>query len=180
MAVQAQYPSNAFMPEFRNRPRDNNRNYVMASAPVGEDEYEQQAAANLFRLYNNAGHAFNGTVFSDPESELTCNLSGSLRKRPRQDEQHQQQQQIFMAQRQRISQLMSVFPSEFQHKNMNTGLQLSVFDENQSQSPPCTSTSGRNSTSIAPALLSVVCEDLTAQLHQQNQEIQRFLKQQVH
>uniref|UniRef100_A0A0D6R431 RING-type domain-containing protein n=1 Tax=Araucaria cunninghamii TaxID=56994 RepID=A0A0D6R431_ARACU len=196
MAVQAQYPSNAFMPECRNRGRDNwnymASGFAMASVPV-EEEYEHNAA-NLLRLCNAGGifgQAFNGTVFSDPESELTCNLSGS-RKRPRQDE---QQQQLLLAQRQRISQQLQLMSMpEFQHKNMttvtvppsgsmaqaphlvSTGLQLAAYDDSR-LNQNATSTSGRNNT-IFPALVSLLGDDLSAQLQQQNEEIERFMRHQ--
>lgn len=57
MAVQAQYPSNAFIPELRNRARDSRSYASPAIGMLGEDFLQQQntntaGVANLFRLYN--------------------------------------------------------------------------------------------------------------------------------
>lgn len=141
MAVQAQHPSNVFIPDARNRARasppvarDNNRNYVAPGSgiPISVAEAFQfqpnmNAAANLFPVYNSvAGLNFgqqqvlNGTVFSDPESELTCNISGS-RKRPREDEILLTQQQ-----RQQISQHLTLMNMNNMNMNMNMGMGMNM------------------------------------------------------
>jgi len=195
MAVQAQYPSNAFVPELRNRARDNRSYASPAIVMLGEDFPQQQqqntntaGAANLFRLYNsgNFGQVFNGTVFSDPESELTCNLSGS-RKRPREEE------HLLLAQAQQF-QLMSM--PDFQQKNttvslasasasgpvaqqpsalVSTGLQLAYDDSRLNQ--PATSTSGR--AAKVPVLFSLLADDISAHLQHENEDIQRFMRLQT-
>lgn len=198
MAVQAQYPSNAFIPDLRNRARENMSYASPAIVMLGEDFQQQQqqhntniaGAANLFRLYNsgNFGQVFNGTVFSDPESELTCNLSGS-RKRPREEE------QLLLAQTQQF-QLMSM--PDFQQKNttvspasasvsaslpvaqqpsalVSTGLQLAYDDSRSNQ--PATSTSGR--TAKVPVLFSLLADDLSAHLQHESEDIQRFMRLQT-
>lgn len=192
MAVQAQYPSNAFVPELRNRARDNRSYASPAIVMLGEDFPQQQqqntntaGAANLFRLYNsgNFGQVFNGTVFSDPESELTCNLSGS-RKRPREEE------HLLLAQAQQF-QLMSM--PDFQQKNttvslasasasgpvaqqpsalVSTGLQLAYDDSRLNQ--PATSTSGR--AAKVPVLFSLLADDISAHLQHENEDIQWFMR----
>lgn len=148
MAVQAQHPSNVFIADSRNRVRasppvvrDNNRNYVtpgsgipipLAEAFQLQPSMNAAAAANLFPLYNSvAGLNFgqqqvlNGTVFSDPESELTCNISGS-RKRPREEEILLTQQQ-----RQQISQHLTLM--NMNNMNMNMGMNMNM---NMSMSMP--------------------------------------------
>jgi hypothetical protein len=67
----------------------------------------------------------NGTVFSDPESELTCNISGS-RKRPREEEILLTQQQ-----RQQISQHLTLM--NMNNMNMNMGMNMNM---NMSMSMP--------------------------------------------
>eukprot|EP00252_Welwitschia_mirabilis_P009202 TRINITY_DN2155_c0_g1_i4.p1 TRINITY_DN2155_c0_g1~~TRINITY_DN2155_c0_g1_i4.p1 ORF type:complete len:189 (+),score=24.73 TRINITY_DN2155_c0_g1_i4:156-722(+) len=164
------------------------------------DEFEQQnanvvaaaaAAPNLLRLYNSGNYAvgqvLNGTVFSsDPESELTCNS----RKRPREEDPLVLAQQ----QRQRQLQLMTSMASEFQQENntlpvqqtpmpllVSTGLQLSYDDPSNSlgsQHHPTTSTSGRSSSGVSFAM-SLLGEDLSAQLQQHNEEIERLVRLQV-
>lgn len=146
MAVQAQHPSNVFIADARNRARaspsvvrDNNRNYVVPGSgiPISLAEAFQlqpsmNTAANMFPLYNSvAGLNFgqqqvlNGTVFSDPESELTCNISGS-RKRPREEEILLTQQQ-----RQQISQHLTLM--NMNNMNMNMGMNMNM---NMSMSMP--------------------------------------------
>ncbi|URE13710.1 protein binding zinc ion binding [Musa troglodytarum] len=73
MAVQAQHPSGfAFSPDFRSR----GGSYVI------EDFQMLQDQGNTVGLYGgHLGGINNATVFSDPQSELTCNASGK-RKRP--------------------------------------------------------------------------------------------------
>lgn len=195
MAVQAQYPSNAFIPELRNRARDSRSYASPAIGMLGEDFLQQQntntgGVANLFRLYNsgNFGQVFNGTVFSDPESELTCNLSGS-RKRPREEE------QLLLAQTQQF-QLMTM--PDFQQNNptvspasasasasvpvpqqasvlVSTGLQLAYDDSRLNQ--PATSTSGR--TAKVPVLFSLLADDLSAHLQHENEDIRQFMRLQT-
>lgn len=75
MAVQAQYPSsNAF---------------CIRSNPLEEIQQLQNMNGTPFGGYQNYGiagqHILNGTVFSEPESDLTCNASGS-RKRTRENQ----------------------------------------------------------------------------------------------
>lgn len=177
------------------RARDNRSYASPAIVMLGEDFPQQQqqntntaGAANLFRLYNsgNFGQVFNGTVFSDPESELTCNLSGS-RKRPREEE------HLLLAQAQQF-QLMSM--PDFQQKNttvslasasasgpvaqqpsalVSTGLQLAYDDSRLNQ--PATSTSGR--AAKVPVLFSLLADDISAHLQHENEDIQRFMRLQT-
>eukprot|EP01018_Ginkgo_biloba_P009139 Gb_38209 [translate_table: standard] len=205
MAVQAQYPSNVLMAELLNRTRtaplarDNMNNHVapVSGVPISMNEVLQlqpnmnaaSVAANLFHVYNSvAGMNFgqqqvlNGTVFSDPESELTCNISGS-RKRPREED-------ILLTpqQRQQISQHLTLMNmTEFQQKNaavpvpvsvpqsvglVSTGLQL-AYDDSRLNQPP-TSTSARNPN--GSTLFSILGDDLAAQIQQQQEEIDQLIK----
>ncbi|KAJ8633978.1 hypothetical protein MRB53_027314 [Persea americana] len=135
MAVQAQHPSNLFR----------------ASNGVFED-----ASANILRGYGNYGiqpQMLNGTLFSsDPESELTCNLSGS-RKRNRDDTlplMHQQKQVL-----------------QQQH------LQFDVScEQNRLMESAATSTSGRTS-AVSSSLLS---QDLVPSFHNQTIEVDALIR----
>ncbi|KAG1331659.1 putative BOI-related E3 ubiquitin-protein ligase 1 [Cocos nucifera] len=88
MAVQAQYPSNAFSPDFRSR----SRNSVLEDLQMLQDRTRHHHLGSLLGGYSHLvgqqrqQQGFNNcTVFSDPTSELTCNASG-LRKRIRDEE----------------------------------------------------------------------------------------------
>nr|XP_009380014.1 PREDICTED: BOI-related E3 ubiquitin-protein ligase 1-like [Musa acuminata subsp. malaccensis] len=82
MAVRAQYPANAFSPDFRYRARSG----------ALDDPLMMQEPRDLLQLHgNNLGtgeqqHQIlnNAGVFSDRQSELTCNASG-CRKRSREE-----------------------------------------------------------------------------------------------
>ncbi|XP_010942314.1 probable BOI-related E3 ubiquitin-protein ligase 3 isoform X2 [Elaeis guineensis] len=87
MAVQAQYPSNAFSPDFRSR----SRNSVLEELQMLQDRTRHHHLGSLLGGYSHLGQqrqqqGFNNcTVFSDPTSELTCNAPGP-RKRIRDEE----------------------------------------------------------------------------------------------
>ncbi|KAG9447354.1 hypothetical protein H6P81_013482 [Aristolochia fimbriata] len=169
MAVQAQYPSNAFSV----------RNGVFEEVQM---PYRDNHGANLLRAYSNyAGQPiFTGTVFSDPESELTCNLSAS-RKRSREDhqmaltpQQQQQQQQHHhnnMSTHLRFANLPKV-PEKLANNASpsSTGLQLS-YEESRMMESACTSTSGRST-----AIFSPHSQDLASCLYQQNLEVDALIR----
>ncbi|XP_068661248.1 probable BOI-related E3 ubiquitin-protein ligase 2 [Aristolochia californica] len=158
MSVQAQYPSNAFRV----------RNGAFEEVQM---RYLDNQGANLLRGYSNyAGQPiFTGTVFSDPESELTCNLSGS-RKRSRDDHQmaltHQQQH---MSSQLRFANLHRV-TDKTADPAASSGLQLSYEDSRLMESAG-TSTSGRST-----AIFSPLCQDLASCLYQQNLEIDALIR----
>ncbi|XP_068666853.1 probable BOI-related E3 ubiquitin-protein ligase 2 [Aristolochia californica] len=159
MAVQAQYPSNAFSV----------RNGVFEEVQM---QYRDNQGANLLRGYNNyAGQPiFTGTVFSDLESELTCNLSGS-RKRSREDHQMAltQQQQQHMSSQLRFANLPKV-ADKSDNPAASAGLQLS-YEENRMIESAGTSTSGRSTSIFSP-----LCQDLASCLYQQNLEIDALIR----
>ncbi|XP_073005550.1 probable BOI-related E3 ubiquitin-protein ligase 2 [Typha latifolia] len=82
MAVQAQYPANAFSPDYRTRAPRNN---VMEDIQVLQDRNFINAYAHLV---NNNGNGNGGgtTALSNPQSELTCNATSSSRKRAREQQ----------------------------------------------------------------------------------------------
>ncbi|CAN6470469.1 unnamed protein product [Victoria cruziana] len=164
MAVQAHYASNSLLPDFRKRSRD----ALLAELQL-QQQHEQSGNAFLGG-FNYAGQMLNGnTVFSDPESELTCNLSAP-RKRSRDETQHinlAQQQQ--MLQHLRLVNQPQANGAKVQEKpgTISTGLQLS-YEENRLNQSAATSTSGRSPAPFA--------QDLMACLYQQNDEIDALIR----
>ncbi|KAL5980017.1 hypothetical protein ACLOJK_039129 [Asimina triloba] len=150
MAVQAQYPSNAFRIQ----------NCVFDELQLQQQIRENQSA-NLLRNYGNFGfqqqqHILNGgTVFSDPESELTCNASGS-RKRSRAAD--QMQIPLSPAQQQQMWHLVNL------PKEKISG------DENRLIESAATSTSGRS------AISSPLSQELLTLLYHQNIETDALLR----
>ncbi|ERN06388.1 probable BOI-related E3 ubiquitin-protein ligase 3 [Amborella trichopoda] len=164
MAVQAQYPSNAFTIDFRNRTRN---------TPMDELQFQNQEyqTTNLYRNFNYMGQVINGTVFSDPESELTCNISGS-RKRTREEPvalTPLQQQQI-------LNQLRYGNFMKLQEKSgqISTGLNVSHEETRLNQSIG-TSTSGRPPTGTGHPS-SPFTQEVMASLYQQNEEIDALIR----
>ncbi|XP_077227487.1 BOI-related E3 ubiquitin-protein ligase 1-like [Tasmannia lanceolata] len=158
MAVQAQYPTNAF----------GARNGVFEEIQL--QQYRENQSVNLLRGYSNyAGNQIlKGTVFSDPESELTCNVSGS-RKRSRDDptigliqQQNHQEQQFQLVNIPKVSQKIS------------TGLQLSCR-ENRLNGSEMTSTSGRSGLA-SPLFGAPIAQHLASSLYNQNIEIDAFIR----
>ncbi|CAM6015636.1 unnamed protein product [Sphagnum balticum] len=176
MAVQAQYPSNALLPNYRN-------SHVLQPQPA----------------------ALNGTLFNSNEAqnELTCTLLGS-RKRAREaataatavadvlaNQRQQQQQQLLNQQRQpqqqqqQEHQLLNV--SDYrnhitgpvvmppQSTGVSTGLRL-TFEDDRLNSTTCASTSGRGN--VSSTMFSIMGEDLSTQIQQQSEEIELLLKAQ--
>ncbi|XP_077212342.1 putative BOI-related E3 ubiquitin-protein ligase 3 [Tasmannia lanceolata] len=154
MAVQAQYPENAFRV----------RNGVFEEIQL--QQYRENQSANLFKGYSNYSgqQILNGTVFSDPGSELTCNVSGS-RKRNRDDPMpsftdHQHQQ---------ISNQLRFVKIPKVSDPISTGLQL-CNDVNRLNGSGMTSTSGRS------ALVSPLSQDLASFIYQQNIETDALIR----
>ncbi|WOL01796.1 putative BOI-related E3 ubiquitin-protein ligase 2 [Canna indica] len=169
MAVQAQHPSNfAFSPDFFNR----NGNNVMEELQMMQDQ------RNLLAFYgSNLGGVNNGTVFSDPQSELTCNASGT-RKRPREapeppvvlQQPHLDQDHI----------LASISQAPFCYPNLAAAnvfpvrpaaaAAISASGSQQSRllESGCTSTSGRPASPLDRDLVPLLCN--------QSVEIDAFLR----
>ncbi|GLJ21344.1 hypothetical protein SUGI_0392540 [Cryptomeria japonica] len=227
MAIQAQHPSsNTFMADLRNSSSNNNR---ARASPVGRDNRNLMApgsvmpislteafqlqpnisAANLFPVYNSVAglnfgqqHVLNGTVFSDPESELTCNNMSGSRKRAREDEimltQHQRQQisqLTLMNMNMSMNMNMNMNMADLQQKNaaaavtaslpqslglVPTGLQL-AYEDARLNNPAPASTSARNtnpsssSNSSSSTRLCIFGDDLTAQMQRHQEEIDQLI-----
>ncbi|XP_031490579.1 probable BOI-related E3 ubiquitin-protein ligase 2 [Nymphaea colorata] len=170
MAVQAHYASNPLLPDFRKRSRD----ALLAELQLQQQQQHEPNANAFLGGFNYAGQVLNGnTVFSDPESELTCNLSAP-RKRSR-----DQTQQINLAQHQQqmlhqfrlVNHQAQANSNKVQEKSgtISTGLQLS-YEENRPNQSGGTSTSGRSQTTTPFA------QDLMACLYQQNDEIDALIR----
>lgn len=135
MAVQAQYPSNAFRPQNG----------------VFDDQ-----SPNLLRAFSSYAlppQMVNGTVFSDPESELTCNISGS-RKRNREETMPLHQQQILQQQYQYATSLPKI-------------AEKTSHDVNRLIESTAASTSGRTAS---------FSQDLVSCLHQQSVELDALIR----
>ncbi|KAK1258964.1 hypothetical protein QJS04_geneDACA021770 [Acorus gramineus] len=164
MAVQAQYPSNAFAADFRTRARNN----LLEEFQFQFQIQNQTPTRNLFTAYNNLGapqpqQILNGTVFSDPESELTCIASGT-RKRSRDDQD-----------------AMAMTPQQqcLRYANLNKTVGAAAgndisYDQSRMSESGTTSTSGR-----PPAHASPFTQDLASHLYQQNLEIDALIRLQV-
>ncbi|XP_058102666.1 probable BOI-related E3 ubiquitin-protein ligase 2 [Magnolia sinica] len=154
MAVQAQYPSNAFSV----------RNGVFEELQM--QFIRENQSANLLRGYSNQAvqqQILHGTVFSDQESELTCNASGS-RKRNRTD-------QMTLGQQQHFWPLVNLPKEKITAAEIPLGVQLS-HEENRLHESAATSTSGR-SACVSPSPLA---QDLLSCLYQQNIETDAFIR----
>ncbi|XP_058092815.1 probable BOI-related E3 ubiquitin-protein ligase 3 [Magnolia sinica] len=153
MAVQAQYPSsNAF------RAREG----VFDELQLPHRENQN---GNLLKGYSNYAvqpQILNGTVFSEPGSELTCNASGS-RKRSRVDQMPLPKPQI--------SQFLNKAPEKAAAAGISTGLQLS-YEDNRLIESAATSTSGRSAV-ISPMLLS---QDLVSCFYNESIEIDALIR----
>ncbi|XP_077251584.1 putative BOI-related E3 ubiquitin-protein ligase 3 [Tasmannia lanceolata] len=157
MAVQAQYPSNAFRAQ---------------NSVFEEIQYRENQSANLLRGYcDYAGEQIlkNGAVFSDPESELTCNVSG-FRKRNRDDQMNltQQNQQQQISNQFRFVNIPKV-PQKTGSATISTGLQQS-HDDNRLNGSGMTSTSGRS------PFIEPLAQDLASCVYQQNTEIDTWIR----
>eukprot|EP00252_Welwitschia_mirabilis_P019204 TRINITY_DN4385_c0_g1_i3.p1 TRINITY_DN4385_c0_g1~~TRINITY_DN4385_c0_g1_i3.p1 ORF type:complete len:345 (-),score=30.44 TRINITY_DN4385_c0_g1_i3:85-1119(-) len=131
----------------------------------------------------------NGTVFSDPESELTCNNMSGSRKRPREEAMlmttptHQNQQHLTLLNMQTMGTAnpnanANASPSAVALSQgvplVSTGLQLAAFEETAriNQAPTLTAASTTSHTN----LMSLLGDDLAAQMQQQQQEIDQLVK----
>ncbi|XP_008797073.2 probable BOI-related E3 ubiquitin-protein ligase 3 isoform X2 [Phoenix dactylifera] len=184
MAVQAQYPSDAFSPDFRSStPFSRSRNSVLEDLQMLQDRTRHHHIGSLLGGYTHLGQqqGFNNcTVFSDPTSELTCNASGP-RKRIREEE-------------------TMVLPHPnpvFHYPSLNLGA-LPLKPNNAAEAPTTdaaqlshvhsrliesagTSTSGRpDSVSISaaasPLVVSPLAQELASQLYHQNLEIDALVR----
>ncbi|KAF8390788.1 hypothetical protein HHK36_025316 [Tetracentron sinense] len=161
MAVRAQYPSNAFS--------------IRSNVLDEFQPHRENLSSNLFCGLNNyAGQQILiGTVFSEPESALTCNVSGS-RKRNRGDQMVLTQQN----QQQQVSQqlLFANLPEKTATTAtaVSSSAQLS-YEENRLYESGGTSTSGR-SPGASPSVVSPVAQDLGAYLYRQNLEFDALIR----
>ncbi|KAK1295476.1 hypothetical protein QJS10_CPA16g00749 [Acorus calamus] len=145
MEVQAQYPSKAFAADFRTRVRNNLY-----------DEFQIQNHHNAFA---NLGQPqiLNGTVFSDPESELTCIASGT-RKRKSDGQMAIPTPQISQQQCFRYS---------------NLPPQPASYDQSRLSESGTTSTSGRTPAYAPPP---VIAQDLVSHLYHQSLEVDALIR----
>eukprot|EP00262_Sarcandra_glabra_P017461 TRINITY_DN5994_c0_g4_i1.p1 TRINITY_DN5994_c0_g4~~TRINITY_DN5994_c0_g4_i1.p1 ORF type:complete len:342 (+),score=7.35 TRINITY_DN5994_c0_g4_i1:242-1267(+) len=164
MAVQAQYYSNTFAPDLLISARNN------VFDGLQQLQQRENGSGNLFGVCNNFGgqQIFNGTVFSDPESELTCNISGS-RKRNRDDQMALPQHQISPQQQLRFANLPKV-REKSAASAISTGLQLS-YEANRLNESRGTSTSGRSQ-----PLVSNLSQDVISYLYHQNIEVDTLIQ----
>lgn len=191
MAVQAQYPSNVLLPDFRKRARPTVANDNRSFSPPGssnaalgsvEDSPLQPVAANLLRLYNSVA-GFNVAPqpvpiisnINETENELAGNLTAS-RKRLREIEDLLTRQ---------YTPLLPL--SEYQQNNSNpfmmapsaapitTGLRL-AFDDVRIP-PASASTTGRGSSgsTFAP----ILSDEFQSQYLKQREEIDELIRNQA-
>lgn len=156
MAVQAQYPSNAFSPDFPSSRIQNNLLDELQMIQGGRD-----ASHHLLGALNHGvdplafAFAFNSnnndTVFSNPQSELTCIASGS-KKRIRDD-----------------SPAMNGFA--YPSLTRPVAADPSVVDQARLVESAGTSTSGRCAASSSP-----IAHDLVARLYHQSAEIDALIR----
>ncbi|XP_010249378.1 PREDICTED: probable BOI-related E3 ubiquitin-protein ligase 3 isoform X2 [Nelumbo nucifera] len=146
MAVQAQYPANAFR----------NKNNLLQEFQLGSCNHNHNNYASQ-QFFNGA------TVFSGPESELTCNMSAS-RKRTRYDPTHPLQMQNHDPHFQfdRMNTEASPISTSLQNLSYQDSLRLRIFESN------ATSTSGRSSY--------LLHQDLTSQLYRHDVEIDALVR----
>ncbi|CAM6098086.1 unnamed protein product [Calypogeia fissa] len=199
MAVQAQYPQNVLVPDFRtSRPRPmfggDNRSFLAPAFgnPPYLDEFQQlqstaaaaaAASASQLRLFTPLGvsnhcqqAAINPTLFSETDNELACNLLGGNRKRQREAD------DLLANSRHAILNVSDFHQSHGsgtgglpQSSSVSTGLRL-TFEEDRLNSASSPSTSGRGE--VTSSLFSVVGDDLGTQLAQHKEEIDLFFKAQ--
>ncbi|OVA09742.1 zinc finger protein [Macleaya cordata] len=197
MAVQAQHPANVFrgrnvldeyVQQFQNR--ENLSGNVFAAGSFINYDWNNNNNNNKARQ-----QILNGAVFSDPESELTCNVSAS-RKRNREDgtvdhhhhhhhqmqpyqhhldlqHQHQQQQQV--SQQLRYAKLPKC---HVLINSSNTSTTALSYDESRLHESGGTSTSGRSSSIVlvSPQLATAPHhQDLNSHLLHQNLEIDALI-----
>ncbi|XP_024365401.1 probable BOI-related E3 ubiquitin-protein ligase 3 isoform X2 [Physcomitrium patens] len=200
MAVQAQYPSNVILPDYRNRARQtfagSNRSYfspVNLTLTSSLDEARTQSQpqpilemSNPMRMFNQlsavAGLSHgvqsapvinSNVIYTKAENDLGCNLVNS-RKRAREDD------DIRVNSRQQQQQMLNM---EY-HPNhgsvsvppsttgVSTGLRLS-FEDDRLNSTSSASTSGRD---ISTSFMAAVGDDLNTHLQQQREEVELFFK----
>ncbi|MQL82343.1 hypothetical protein Taro_014817 [Colocasia esculenta] len=192
MAVQAHYPTNTglFSPDFpRKAPRFNVRGLLLDDASASNQAANLLGVAATQPLLSQRQVVYGTTMFSgEPESELTCNVSGS-RKRARDDsvaptlpqlnllQQRQQQQQLWLA-----GAMAKVNQGNLPAGavGVSAGLHAS-HDSSRLNDSSVSSTSGRPPAGApAPALISPatnpLVQDLVSQLYSQSHEIDALVR----
>ncbi|ERN15486.1 BOI-related E3 ubiquitin-protein ligase 1 [Amborella trichopoda] len=162
MAVQAQYPSNVLLPDFRNRNgQDRKEMYGVVLGPDYALPGQSGGVLNQSPVFNNAGVGPPIMYQSSNQAQ-----AGQQRKRARETPNCGLGQQ----------QMPTVINLADLHQQPNssvgvvsTGLRLAFKDEQQ----PTLSSS-----SLSSSLSSLVSEELSAQLKQQRDEIDQFLRAQ--
>lgn len=173
MAVQAQYQSDAFSPDFRNRIPSNN------SSTSKEEELQNHQMGSLLGAYTHhlarevKGKIMDGSVFGDPESGLTCNAflaaaaSGSRRKRNREEHTTMVQPHFQFAS-----------PAKMRNRTAAATISTGLHEQqNRLQGSAGTSTSGRPIT-ISPHLVYHLDHqgmEIDALIQQQNEKLRSGL-----
>eukprot|EP01018_Ginkgo_biloba_P007494 Gb_11395 [translate_table: standard] len=185
MAVQAQYPSNVLLPDFRNRNGQDHRNLLGVGFGSDYQLHTQLVGLSnqppsLFNAVPNAAHgqqapSTNGARFHSPE-ELTCNAPTSRKRRRKPVDlvslQRQQHSVINLADLHQQAPGTGSGIVSHSVGAVSTGLRLAFEDERINSSTQCAARGD------AASPFSFLSEDLTAQLQQQKEEIDQFLRAQ--
>lgn len=173
MAVQAQYPSNVLLPDFRNRRGQDLRNVLLVG--FGSDSQmhsEPNQPSHIFNAVPNSVHGQqNGAMFHLPEDPPS-------RKRPREAVdlialQHQRPLLINLCDLHQ--QAPAAGPGNVPHSvgTVSTGLRLAFEDEQVNASRPSATRGDAAST------LHFLTEDIASQLQKQKEELDQFVRAQA-
>ncbi|CAM6034896.1 unnamed protein product [Sphagnum compactum] len=162
MAVQAQYPSNVLLPNYRNSRLPT---ATVSSVSLLFHFSLSLPLATLFNSNNNGGGGNN---------ELASTSLGS-RKRAREADLQQQQNQLLIVSdyQNHVTGGSVVMPPS---TSVSTGLRL-AFEDDRLNSTSSASASGRGGNGSSP-LLSIMGGDLSTQIHQESEEIELLFKAQ--
>lgn len=173
MAVQAQYPSNILLPDFRNRSGQDHRNVLLVGFGSDNQMHSQpNQPPHIFNAVPNSVHGQqNGAMFHLPEEPTS-------RKRPREAVdlialQHQRPLLINLCDLHQ--QAPATGPGIVPHSvgTVSTGLRLAFEDEQVNASRPSATRGDAAST------FHFLTEDITSQLQKQKEELDQFVRAQA-